>query len=144
MDQSSTSPPAPPLPGEGHGEGSLQDCAPAWLLEHFDRLHPVAPVWPRELPSLRRLDGLRGVARRVGGRPTAYALVEPDGAGGGVVHDLAAETPADAVRVLAALQQRYRRLVCANEPEDSPVLDAFRAAGFRLTHERYEMLVDLA
>ncbi len=127
----------PPFLGEGQGVGS------AWLLDHFDRLHPVAPIWPRELASLRRLDNLAGVALVAGDQPTAYALVEPDGADGASIVDLAAETAEAAVAMLAALQAGYRRLACSNEPEDSPILGAFEAAGFSLTHQRYEMLRDL-
>ena len=121
----------------------LIEANPAWLLDHFDRLHPVAPIWPREVTTLRRLDTLRGVALVVGGELSAYALVDPAGADSGGILDLAGETTSGAVAVLEALQARYRRLVCSNEPEDSPVLGAFESAGFTLTHERYEMLKDL-
>ena len=139
------SPPPSPSGGGGSetGQGAIQACQPGSLLDHFDRLHPVAPIWPRELTSLRRLDTLVGVALVADNRPTAYALVEPDAADGATILDLAAETTAGAVAVLAGLQARYRRLACSNEPEDSPVLAAFQAAGFALTHERYEMLKDL-
>ncbi|MCW5854015.1 MAG: GNAT family N-acetyltransferase, partial [Anaerolineae bacterium] len=124
-------------------QGAIQACEPGSLLDHFDRLHPVAPIWPRELPSLRRLDTLRGLALVADDRLMAYALVEPDAGNGGSIGDLAAETTDGAVTVLEALQARYRRLVCSNEPADSPVLGAFEAAGFALTHQRYEMLKDL-
>jgi hypothetical protein len=45
--------------------------------------------------------------------------------------------------LLVALQEKYARITCGNEPAESPTVAAFVAAGFRETWRRYEMTIEL-
>ena len=117
---------------------------PAELLDHFDDLHAVRPVWDRDLPSLKEIENLRGVAALSEGIPTAYILSHagPDAT---AIVDMGAR-PGDASShqslhtLLAEVQQQSPTIVCYNEPSDNPLLEVLLAAGFRETVRRYELV----
>ncbi len=132
------------LAWEGTAEPStprhaLTPVAPSVLLDHFAAFHNVAPTWHRDRLSLLAMDTLEGLALADDGDRRGYALVERDGQGGADIVDLGASRLADARDVVGALQRRFTRLVIHNEPAGSQALAALREAGFRVTHERYEM-----
>jgi hypothetical protein len=57
--------------------------------------------------------------------------------------DIAAARTEQAVALLAHLQRNHRLIVCYNEPQESPMLEAFHAAGFRETAWRHEMVMNV-
>jgi ribosomal protein S18 acetylase RimI-like enzyme len=160
-----------------------EPVAPAVLLDSHMTLHAVAPIWGRDLPSLREMAGLTGLAvpagrtlsesctaaPTAGGREPAgrtfaesctaapkggrrepadsaakaYVLYETSKEGTVEIMDIAATRVEQAVALLAQLQQMHRLIVCNNEPDRSPMLEAFHAAGFRETIRRFEMVMDL-
>ncbi|MCA1554208.1 MAG: GNAT family N-acetyltransferase, partial [Chloroflexi bacterium] len=137
-----------PRRGEGRGEGRsckfnilLIEPTRAW--QDFAALHLVAPTWERDLPTLRRLDDLNGLALVEGDTLRAYALFQQTGADAIELVDIAAAEARHAASLLCALQQRYAHITCCNEPADSPMIAAFRAGGFAETLSRYEMATGL-
>ena len=106
-------------------------------------LHRVTPIWGHDLPSLREMRRLKGLAMRVGANLCGYVLYEPAETGAAELLDLAALDAPHGAALLAALQAQHERIICNNEPEDSPVLAAFEATGFRQTLRRYEMEMQL-
>lgn len=123
-----------PAPARREGAGGADRLAPApphALLDRLAALPRAAPYWQRELPTLRALDGLEGWEL-----PGACALVAP-----GItaqILDMAAAGPAEAARLIAGLQACYPAL-SINEPAESQLLPALRAAGFTQTYLRHEL-----
>ena len=116
---------------------------PRKLLEHFYDLHPVRPIWNRDLPSLREMEDAQGAAVFSGEAPAAYVLFQPTDHGADIV-DLGARGGDEASqrslrRVLWKMQQEHPTLVCHNEPADNPWLAALLGAGFGETVRRYEL-----
>jgi hypothetical protein len=89
------------------------------------------------------MTGLCGLtlAAEFGLRP--YLLYEVGEEGTVTIMDIAAERTERAVAMLAQLQRKYSMIVCNNEPDTSPMMEAFRAAGFRETIRRFEMVMEL-
>lgn len=121
----------------------IVDANPKTLLAHHAHLHTVRPVWYRDLPSLREMPHLAGLAWPSAETPRAYVVYQTGAADHADLFDLAATQPHDAIVLLRALQTKFSRITSGNEPADSPYLPAFEATGFRVTLERYGMIKDL-
>ena len=122
---------------------AMQADEPLALLDHYAALHPVTPVWGRDLTSLQEMDDLSGMVLPVKCGPAPYVLYEPGEEGTVTIMDIAAPRAEQAVALLSHLKRMHRRIVCNNEPDGSPMLDAFAAAGFRNSARRFEMVMDL-
>lgn len=143
-------------------EADITPADPSALLQHFAALHPVPAIWNRDLPSLVHeltdenspLPVGEGFGVRVGAQEVrgGLAILENDAPAAYVLFseradrieilDLAATRVDDGKRLLRALQRIYPRLVCWNEPEDSPMRAAFLACGFVVKQPRYEMDIE--
>lgn len=121
----------------------LRDAPPAALLEHFGRLHRVAPAWPRDLPCLLAKENLRGLCLGRPERPEAYALLMYGRDGNTYVFDLAADTEEHAARLTQALAALPGTLKVVNEPEHSLFIRPLLAGGFVETERQHEMLMTL-
>ncbi len=132
------------LPSAESSPDAVTTADPAALLAHFDDLHAVRPIWNRDLPSLREINDLQGVAVLSKGAPAAYVLFQAGSEAaeivdlGARVGDAASQQPLQAV--LSTLQRQHPTIVCYNEPADNPLLDALLAAGFREIVRRYELV----
>lgn len=111
---------------------------PGGLLDRPDQLPRATAFWQRDLPTLRALDGLEGWELPGAPGRRACALADPTPGGGAQLLDLAAAGSGDAARLLAGLQARYSAL-SVNEPADSPMVPALRAAGFAQEYLRHEL-----
>ena len=120
-----------------------QTVEPQVVIQYYARLHPATAVWGRDLRSLQEMDGLSGVALLVNEGPAPYVLYEPGDEGSVTIIDIAAARVEQGVALLAHLQRTQRHIVCNNEPDGSPMLDAFAAAGFRKHASRFDMRMDL-
>jgi ribosomal protein S18 acetylase RimI-like enzyme len=116
---------------------------PSALLGQYAALHPVTAVWGRDLTSLLEMDDLSGIALRVDCGPMPYILYGPGDEGSVRIMDIAAPRVAQAVALLSQLKHSHQRIVCNNEPDGSPMLDAFAKAGFRNSAHRFEMVMEL-
>lgn len=132
--------PAPPMLAT---DDPLTEAPPPRLLERFAALHAAPAAWQRDLPSLLTRGKLRGLALGDGGHAAAYALLSETAEGGARVEDLGAGGAEPAAALLRALQSRYARLLAINEPADSPLTEAFDAAGFVEFDRQHEMAVEL-
>jgi GNAT superfamily N-acetyltransferase len=122
--------------------GVLEEAPRAELLSHFTRLHPIAPAWQRDLPTL--LTG-RSRGLRLGDResPRAYALLSEVIDGYTYLTDLAAED-ADAARELSAgLAYVGGALRVINEPEQSLFVAPLIEQGFVASYRQHEMAIEL-
>ena len=128
--------PAPHFPND-----AIQPIEPETVLADFAAWHPTPPIWYRDRPSLRAQPDFMGVALVEGGRIAAYALVAAFESGAVEIADMGAMRVEAGRALLAALQTRHDRLVLANEPVGTLALAACQAAGFGVTHERYEMIL---
>ena len=122
---------------------AVEAVEPHALLEHYAALHPLTPVWGRDLTSLREMDNLSGIALSVKWGPAPYVLYELDEGGTVTIMDIAALRVEQADALLSHLKRMHRRIVCNNEPDGSLMLDAFAAAGFRNSAQRFEMMMEL-
>jgi ribosomal protein S18 acetylase RimI-like enzyme len=111
----------------GHAP-QAEEAAPAELLEHFGALHPAAPAWQRDLPTLLVREEMRGLALRSQNGLRGYLLYTGDERVR--LHDLAASDGGAARELLAALQACCSSIVSVNEPSDSPLTPAFPETGF--------------
>jgi ribosomal protein S18 acetylase RimI-like enzyme len=112
---------------------AVEAVEPHALLGHYASLHPVTPVWGRDLRSLQEMDDLSGIALPVKCGPAPYVLYEPDEEGTIKIMDIAAPRVEQAEALLSHLKRMHRRIVCNNEPDVSPMLDAFAAGVFGTT-----------
>lgn len=119
------------------------ECDPRSLLAHFDRLHTAPAAWQRDLPALLVGANLAGLAILAADQPVAYLLYHTNSAGKHQVADLAAGHADLAQALLGALQQRSEQIFSVNEPADSPVTDAYRAAGFSEADRQHELWLEL-
>ncbi len=120
-----------------------ETLTPDEVLAHSDRLHAAAPaVWQREPAWLSRSMPEQAAVLHTGPKeqPTAYALYVTDGTGVRIL-DAAAEGTGSAAELVARLAQRCpgQPVTLVNEPEGSPVHQAFTAAGCHEVHSQYEM-----
>jgi GNAT superfamily N-acetyltransferase len=127
----------------GDQQSVLAHLDPATLLAHFAALHPTPAAWQRDLPALLVRNGMLGPALIDGDQPRAYALLTPTPNRGARIEDLGATDVGQAAMLLAALQERYTRLISINEPTDSTLTPAFAAAGFTEADRQHELWVDL-
>jgi ribosomal protein S18 acetylase RimI-like enzyme len=129
----------PPLDGSAR---EITEARPADLLAHFDDLHAIEPIWNRDLPSLREINNLEGLAAVSDGVPEAYVLFEAAG-GTTVIVDLAARPGARPAKLLAnvlwKLREKHPHVICHNEPADNPLLPVMLDTGFRETVRRLEL-----
>ncbi len=120
----------------------ITEARPADLLAHFDDLHTVEPMWNRDLPSLREINNLEGLAAVSDGVVEAYVLFRTAGQETELV-DLGARAgarPAELLgNVLVKLREGHPNLICHNEPADNPLLAAMLDTGFRETFRRLEL-----
>ena len=116
---------------------------PKAVLQYHATLHPSPAIWGRDQISLSHMEGLSGLALAVGDGPAPYLLYESEGAGAVTIMDIGAPRLEQAVALLAHLQRVWQRIACNNEPADSSLRAAFIAAGFRMSAQRYHMLIDL-
>ena len=134
---------SPVPPSSENTSEEVTPADPAELLDHFDDLHAVRPIWNRDLPSLREIENLQGLAVFTEGTPIAYVLFQAGPEAAEIV-DLGAspESPASQRSlhvVLSQMQQQHPTIVCYNEPADNPLLDILLRAGLRDTVRRYEL-----
>ncbi|HEX8335213.1 MAG TPA: GNAT family N-acetyltransferase [Pyrinomonadaceae bacterium] len=118
------------------------EAPPAELLEHFSRLHPVAPAWQREPASLLTAD-LRGLYLGARSRPRAYALVKHMREDEAFLPDLAAADARQARAMCAALGRLGGALKINNEPEHGPFAAPLLEHGFREILRQHEMVMEL-
>lgn len=110
------------------------------VIEHFQRLHPVAPVWGRDLPTVMLRAGLRQITLEADDRVAAYALFgESDGAAR--INDFAADDFLTALSLLQVLQMSFAKITSIDEPADSPLTQAFVACGFREFDSQFELAI---
>ena len=123
--------------------GALVPSVVPELLALDPALAPIEPIWSRALETLRAFDDLVGLALFEQGAPVAYLLLRraPDGAGD--IQAIGARSADEAVVALATLQRQYTRIICLNEPADSPGAAAMDMLGFARTFRRYEMVAAL-
>jgi RimJ/RimL family protein N-acetyltransferase len=120
----------------------LETVPPHQVLDPYALHHPVRAAWQRELPTLLARTDLQ--ARRLTGAiGEAAVVIAPTQEGSAQIVDLVASRVEAANAILRALQRQYRSLVCVNEPENSPWLAVFRAAGFVESDRQHEMHLPL-
>jgi RimJ/RimL family protein N-acetyltransferase len=113
------------------------------LLALGPALAPVEPIWSRAPETLRALADLVGLALFEQGAPVAYLLLRRAPGGAGDIQAIGARSADEAIVALAALQRRYTRITCLNEPAESPGAAAMDMLGFARTFRRYEMRATL-
>ena len=121
------------------------DWAKADLMQiarHFHRLHAVAPVWGRDLPSLLLRPGLREIALNSHGDRAGYVVLSVNDNTARIV-DLAAESADVATALLTQLQASFAKVISFDEPADSPVTAAFDLCGFHEFDRQYELKLAL-
>ncbi|MDA1311717.1 MAG: GNAT family N-acetyltransferase [Acidobacteria bacterium] len=122
--------------------GEVIEARPQDLLAHFDDLHAVQPIWNRDLPSLRQINSLQGLAAMSDSGPEAYVLFQAANGTTEIV-DLAARTGARPAKLLGnllrKLQENHPHLMCHNESADNPLLPVMLDSGFRETIRRLEL-----
>jgi GNAT superfamily N-acetyltransferase len=114
----------------------------ARIAECFGRLHPVAPIWRRELPSLLLRRGLRQVHLEHNDRIAAYVLFAAN-EGTARIADIGAEDVAQAAALLAQVQSHYSTVVMIDAPADSPITAAFDQTDFHEFDRQYELFMTL-
>jgi len=132
-----------PAPAAAPSTG-IAAADPRALLAHGPRLQRAVPCWQREPSSLRALKGLHGRALGQPDLPDGYLLYRVRDRDLRVV-DIAAPDPS-AARALAAdlaAEQPRCTLMLVNEPEDSMVVPALRAAGWDEVPGQHEMVWDV-
>ncbi len=121
-------------------DGVVNLAAPAQILPHAARLHPVAPCWQRAAASLAATPDLQGFV--VGSAaPTAYALVRAANAEVRIA-DIAAADIAQVPPLVAAVSNQFagRQIVLGNEPTESPIGLALEQQGWHEPLRQYEMV----
>lgn len=129
--------------GVGLGEAEFaQPADMARIAECFNRLHPVAPTWSHDLPSLMVRSGLLQTELVCDGRIAAYVLFAAhDGAAR--IADLGAEDVDHACELLNRLQGHYASVTMIDAPADSPITAAFDLTGFREFDRQHELFMTL-
>lgn len=112
----------------------------ARIAESFHRLHPVAPVWVRDLPSVLLRKGLRQAQLMRDEAITAYVLYAAHESAARIA-DVGAESAAQAAQLLLQLQTHYATIVCIDAPANSPITTAFDQAGFHEFDRQYELFM---
>lgn len=126
-----------------NGEAEFaQPADMARIAECFGRLHPVTPVWVRDLPSLLLRKGLLQTQLVQDGRISAYILFAAH-EGTARIADVGAENATQAAELLAQLQSHYAKVVIIDAPADSPITAAFDQAGFHEFDRQYELKMNL-
>jgi GNAT superfamily N-acetyltransferase len=115
----------------------------ALVTENFRRLHPVAPVWGRNLPGVILRAGLRQGVVEFDGRVMGYVLFTPSEGAARIIDLAAVDTQTTAV-LLRQLQAAFTRITSIDEPADSPLTSAFDLCGFREFDRQYELAIDFA
>lgn len=108
----------------------------------FHRLHPVAPVWVRDLSSVLLRKGLLQAQIMRDEVITAYVLFAAH-EGAARIADVGAENAAQAAQLLLQLQTHYATIVCIDAPADSSITAAFDQAGFHEFDRQYELFMSL-
>jgi ribosomal protein S18 acetylase RimI-like enzyme len=124
---------------EATNNGAPADMA--LVTEHFQRFHPVPPVWGRSLPTLLQRAGLKQMTADYNGSLTGYVLFTADN-GVARINDLAAEDILGAILLVGMLQISYVKVTSIDEPADSPLTEAFDMRGFREIDRQYELAID--
>lgn len=112
------------------------------IAECFGRLHPVAPIWSHDLPSLMLRGGLLQMQLQRDGRIAAYVLFTAHEGTARIV-DVGAEDAAQAAELLLRLQSHYNAVVMMDALADSPITVAFDRTSFREFDRQYELLMTL-
>ncbi|MFC1465858.1 MAG: GNAT family N-acetyltransferase [Candidatus Brachytrichaceae bacterium NZ_4S206] len=129
--------------GVGLGEAEFDQPADmARIAECFGRLHPVAPIWSHDLPSLMLRGGLLQLQLQRDGQIAAYVLFTAHEGTARIV-DVGAEDAARAAELLLRLQSHYNAIVMMDAPADSPITAAFDRTSFREFDRQYELLMRL-
>lgn len=120
------------------------DVVAAALLGNGSRPRAIPPCWQREPESLRRFEGLAGLALGAPDSPRAHAIYRAV-ADEVRIGDLAGHEPRDLEAIATALVERFpgRRFSILNEPEGSPVCGVLEALAFRETQRQHEMVAVL-
>ena len=111
---------------------------PVQIAQHFQRLHAVAPVWGRDLPSLLLRPGLREITMNAHGHRAGNVLFSVNENTARIV-DVGAESADVATALLMQLQASFAKVVSIDEPADSPLTAAFDRCGFRQFDQQYEL-----
>jgi GNAT superfamily N-acetyltransferase len=108
----------------------------------FHRLHPVAPTWSRDLPSVLVRKGLVQAHVEREGQIAAYVLYAAH-EGAARITDVGAENADQAAGLLTQLQSHYATITAIDMPADSPITAAFDHAGFREFDRQHELAMAL-
>lgn len=108
------------------------------VAENFYRLHPVAPVWSRDLPSVTMRAGLKQIKFEADGQVAGYVLLSSMNGATRIV-DFALEEIFVAAALLQMLQRSSTKITSIDEPADSPMTHAFEMCGFREFDRQHEL-----
>lgn len=129
--------------GVGLGEAEFaQPADMARIAECFSRLHPVAPTWSHDLPSLMVRSGLLQTELVCDGRIAAYVLFAAH-EGTARIADVGAKDAEQAQVLLRRLQDHYASVTMMDAPTDSPITAAFDLTGFREFDRQHELFMTL-
>jgi ribosomal protein S18 acetylase RimI-like enzyme len=107
------------------------------IVSCFYRLHPVSPVWTRDIHYLICRSGLLQLDHIEDGNLQGYVLLSAQD-GIARIYDLGARDVNIATALLTSLQAQYRELHSVNEPGDSPLTAAYDQCNFRDYDRQYE------
>jgi GNAT superfamily N-acetyltransferase len=111
------------------------------VAENFHRLHEVAPVWGRDLPSVLMRGGLRQIKFEADDRVAAYALLSVGESEVRIV-DFAVDDIFVAASLLQIIQMSSAKITSIDEPADGPMTHAFDMMNFREFDSQHELAIE--
>lgn len=110
------------------------------VAENFHRLHEVAPVWARDLPSVMQRAGLKQIKLEADDRVAAYALLNINESTVRIV-DFAVDDIFVAASLLQIIQMSSAKITSIDEPADAPMTHAFDMVDFREFDSQHELAI---